>query len=98
MQLHRWIMLLTQEKDREEMNDQLENAGLEADVNMLHCYFAANAFVQCRKNMKEWHRKENDQMTCWGHLAFVCCFTARIHCECCKGEGVGKRLLESPLS
>ena len=53
MQLHRWIMLLTQEKDREEMNDQLENAGLEADVDMLYCSFAANAFVQCSKDAED---------------------------------------------
>jgi hypothetical protein len=56
---------------------------------LLHCYSAANAFVQRRK---KWHRTENDQMAWWGHLAFVCCFTqalARTHFECCKGEGVG---------
>ena len=77
-------MLLTQEKDREEMNDQLENAGLEADVGMLHCYFAANAFVQRRNGIEQKTIKWPAGAT-WPLFAAL----ARTHCKCCKGEGVG---------
>jgi len=45
---------MLQEKDREEMNDQLENAGLEADVDMLHIaslLFRCECFCATQKEM-----------------------------------------------
>lgn len=48
---------MLQEKDREEMNDQLENAGLEADVDMLHIaslLFRCECFCGIEQKMIKW--------------------------------------------